>query len=78
MLECNGSAGIGSNFAMYDATDTESDKNDYVGEPKPSKIVDKLIEFIQVTNNRRHSFPTESGYVERIEVEGYASLRCKV
>ena len=77
VLECNGSAGIGSNFAMYDATDTESDKNDYVGEAKPSKIVDKLIEFIQVTNNRRHSFPTESGYVERIEVEGYGPLRAK-
>ena len=78
MLECNGSAGIGSNFAMYDATDTESDKNDYVGEAKPSKIVDKLIEFIQVTNNRRHSFPTESGYVERIEVEGYGPTKSKV
>ena len=77
ILECNGSAGIGSNFALYDATDTESDNNAYIGEAKPSKIVDKLLDFVMDSNNRRNSFSTESGYVERIEVEGYGPLRAK-
>ena len=77
VLECNGSAGIGSNFALYDATDTESDNNAYIGDANPSKIVEKLLEFIMIPNNRRHSFPTESGYVERIEIDGYGPLRAK-
>jgi len=77
ILECNGSAGIGSNFAMYDITVEESDENDYKGVAKPKEIVDKMIEYISTVKNRRHTFPTEAGYVERIEIEGYGPVRAK-
>jgi len=77
VLECNGSAGIASNFGMYDITDTESSNNPYLGNTTPTKILDKLIDFISINNNRRHSFPTESGYVERVEIEGLGPLRGK-
>lgn len=77
VLECNGSAGIGSNFSLYDVTRKESDDNDYVGDTTPEKIVDKMIEYISITDHLRHSFPTESGYVERIEIDGYGPIRAK-
>ena len=77
ILECNGSAGIGSNFAMYDITMEESDENDYKGKANPIEIVKKMIEYISSAQNRRHSFPTEAGYVERIDIEGYGPIRAK-
>ena len=77
ILECNGSAGIGSNFGMYDITMEESDENDYKGKAKPTEIVDKMIEYVSIAQNRRHSFPTEAGYVERIEIDGYGPIRAK-
>jgi RimK family alpha-L-glutamate ligase len=77
ILECNGSAGIGSNFGMYDITMEESDENDYKGKAKPVEIVKKMIEYISSAQNRRHSFPTEAGYVERIEIDGYGPIRAK-
>jgi RimK family alpha-L-glutamate ligase len=77
ILECNGSAGIGSNFGMYDITMEESDENDYKGKANPIEIVKKMIEYISSAQNRRHSFPTEAGYVERIEIDGYGPIRAK-
>ena len=77
VLECNGSAGIGSNFGMYDITMEESNENDYVGKSTPKEIVKKMIEYVMAKQNRRHTFPTESGYVERIEIEGYGPIRAK-
>ena len=77
ILECNGSAGIGSNFGMYDITMEESDENDYKGKAKPVEIVKKMIEYISSAQNRRHSFPTEAGYVERIDIDGYGPIRAK-
>ena len=77
ILECNGSPGIGSNFGMYDITMEESDENDYKGDAKPIDIVQKMLQYISTSNNRRHSFPTEAGYVERIEIEGYGPIRAK-
>lgn len=77
ILECNGSAGIGSNFGMYDITMEESDANDYKGKAKPVEIVEKMLEYLTSAKNRRHSFPTEAGYVERIEIDGYGPIRAK-
>ena len=77
ILECNGSAGIGSNFGMYDITIEESDENYYRGSAKPAEIVEKMLEYLTSAKNRRHSFPTEAGYVERIEIEGYGPIRAK-
>jgi len=77
ILECNGSAGIGSNFGMYDITMEESDENDYKGKASPKQIIDKMLEYISSAQNRRHSFPTEAGYVERIEIDGYGPIRAK-
>ena len=77
ILECNGSAGIGSNFGMYDITMEESDENDYKGKATPQEIVEKMIEYVAIGNNRRHSFATEAGYVERIEIQGYGDIRAK-
>lgn len=77
VLECNGSAGIGSNFGLYDVTLRETDQNDYIGNGTPQKIADKIIEYISNTDHLRHAFPTESGYVERIEIEGIGPIRAK-
>jgi len=77
ILECNGSAGVGSNFGMYDITMEESDDNDYKGKAKPIEIIKKMIEYISSAQNRRHSFPTEAGYVERIDIDGYGPIRAK-
>jgi len=77
ILECNGSAGMGSDFGIYDITMEESDENDYKGKATPKQIIDKMIEYISIANNRRHSFPTESGYVEQIDIEGYGPVRAK-
>ena len=77
ILECNGRAGVGSNFGMYDITMEESDDNDYKGKAKPIEIIKKMIEYISSAQNRRHSFPTEAGYVERIDIDGYGPIRAK-
>jgi RimK family alpha-L-glutamate ligase len=77
ILECNGSAGVGSDFGIYDITMDESDENDYKGQAKPKQIIDKMMEYISIANNRRHSFPTEAGYVEQIDIEGYGPVRAK-
>ena len=77
ILECNGSAGVGSNFGLYDITMGESDENDYKGKANPVEVIDKMIEYIAIKNNRRHSFPTEAGYVERIDIVGYGPIRVK-
>lgn len=77
ILECNGSAGIGSNFGLYDITLEESDENDYIGKSTPKQIVDKMVEYVSLSNNRRHAFSTESGYIEKFDIEGYGPIRAK-
>jgi RimK family alpha-L-glutamate ligase len=77
ILECNGSPGIGSNFAMYDIKNAETDNNDFLGKAEPINIVEQMVDYVSKSNHRRHAFPTESGYVERIEIEGYGPIRAK-
>ena len=78
ILECNGSAGIGNNYGLYDIDNKqETDKNDYIGKVTPKDIIGKMIDHVSYSNNRRHSFAVESGYVEKVEIDGYGSVRAK-
>jgi RimK family alpha-L-glutamate ligase len=74
VLECNGSAGIGSEFALYDTSERDET---YIGKTTPQKVVENLFDYITQDNHRKHSFTKESGYHERIDIDGYGPVRAK-
>ena len=73
VLECNGSPGIGSNFALYN---TFRDRS-YVGEAKPENVVKELFDYLTQDVHRKHSFTKEAGFHERIAIDGYGPVRAK-
>ena len=74
ILECNGSAGLGSDFGLYN---TFRDDESYVGEAKPKKIMKELFDYISQDVHRKHSFNKESGFHERVVIDGYGPIRAK-
>ena len=74
ILECNGSAGLGSDFGLYN---TFRDDESYVGEAKPKKIMKELFDYITQDVHRKHSFNKESGFHERVVIDGYGPIRAK-
>ena len=74
VLECNGSAGLGSEFGLYN---TFRDDESYVGEAKPKKIMKELFDYISQDVHRKHSFNKEAGFHERVVIDGYGPIRAK-
>ena len=71
VLECNGSPGLGSEFQNYDITQVPQKPT------KKSNIIDFVIEYLQNPIHRLPSYDQESGYHERLEIEGYGPIRAK-
>ena len=71
VLECNGSPGLGSEFQNYDITQVPQKPT------KKSNIIDFVIEYLQNPLHRLPYYDQESGYHERVEIEGYGPIRAK-
>jgi len=72
ILECNGSPGFGSNYMGYNIkTGKPTEKMNNKG------IMKNIIQYIQKPNRRKPSFQIESGYLERIEIDGIGPIRAK-
>jgi len=74
VLECNGSPGIGSKFGVYN---TDLEDRSFMGSTSTENVVKKLFDYITQDAHRRHSFTKESGFQERIVIDGYGPVRAK-
>ena len=74
VLECNGSPGIGSEFALYNTAKRE---DTYIGKTTPENVVKELFDYIAQDIHRKHSFNREAGFQERIVIDGYGPVRAK-
>ena len=74
VLECNGSAGLGSDFGLYN---TSRDDQSYVGKTKGETVVKELFDYISQDVHRKYSFNKEAGFHERISIDGYGPVRAK-
>jgi RimK family alpha-L-glutamate ligase len=74
VLECNGSPGLGSEFGLYN---TAFHSKEYIGETKPASVMKELFDYITQDIHRKHSFTKESGFQERISIDGYGPVRAK-
>jgi len=74
VLECNGSAGLGSDFGLYN---TSRDDESYVGKTKGETVVKELFDYISQDVHRKYSFNKEAGFHERISIDGYGPVRAK-
>jgi len=75
VLECNGSAGLGSDFGLYN---TSRDDESYVGKTKGETVVKELFDYISQDVHRKYSFNKEAGFHERISIDGYGPVRAKI
>ena len=75
VLECNGSPGIGSEFALYN---TAKRKNTYVGKTTSEVVLKELFDYLTQDVHRKHSFTKEAGFHERISIDGYGPVRAKL
>ena len=74
VLECNGSPGIGSEFALYNTAKRE---DTYVGKTTPENVVKELFDYLSQDVHRKYSFTREAGFHERIFIDGYGPVRAK-
>jgi len=74
VLECNGSPGIGSEFALYNTSKRE---DTYIGKTTPENVVKELFDYLSQDVHRKHSFTREAGFHERIVIDGYGPVRAK-
>ena len=74
VLECNGSPGIGSEFALYNTAKRE---DTYVGKTTPENVVKELFDYLSQDVHRKYSFTKEAGFHERISIDGYGPVRAK-
>ena len=74
VLECNGSPGIGSNFALYN---TKLRDRSHIGKTTPDSVVKGLFNYLTQDVHRKHSFTKEAGFHERIVIDGYGPVRAK-
>ena len=75
VLECNGSPGIGSEFALYN---TKLKDRTYVGKTTPDSVVKELFDYLAQDIHRKYSFTKEAGFHERIHIDGYGPVRAKL
>ena len=75
VLECNGSPGIGSEFALYNTAKRE---NTYVGKTTAEVVLKELFDYLTQDVHRKHSFTKEAGFHERISIDGYGPVRAKL
>ena len=72
ILECNGSPGFGSDYMAYNIkTGKPIERTNNKG------IMKNIIQYIQKPVRRKPSFQIESGYLERIEIDGIGPIRAK-
>ena len=74
VLECNGSPGVGSNFALYN---TKLRDRSHLGKTTPDNVVKGLFNYLTQDVHRKHSFTKEAGFHERITIDGYGPVRAK-
>jgi len=74
VLECNGSPGIGSEFALYN---TDLRDRSYVGKTTPDNVIKELFNYLTQDVHRKYSFTKEAGFHERIIIDGYGPVRAK-
>ena len=74
VLECNGSPGVGSNFALYN---TKLRDRSHIGKTTPDNVMKGLFNYLTQDVHRKHSFTKEAGFHERIVVDGYGPVRAK-
>ena len=74
VLECNGSPGIGSNFALYN---TKLKDRSHIGKTTTDSVVKGLFNYLTQDVHRKHSFTKEAGFHERITIDGYGPVRAK-
>jgi len=75
VLECNGSPGIGSDFALYNTAKRE---DTYIGKTTTENVVKELFDYIAQDIHRKYSFNREAGFQERISIHGYGPVRAKL
>ena len=75
VLECNGSPGIGSEFALYNTAKRE---DTYIGKTTKENVVKELFDYIAQDIHRKYSFNREAGFQERISIDGYGPVRAKL
>ena len=75
VLECNGSPGIGSEFALYNTAKRE---DTYVGKTTTENVVKELFDYLTQDVHRKYSFTREAGFHERINIDGYGPVRAKL
>ena len=74
VLECNGSPGVGSNFALYN---TKLRDRSHIGKSTPDNVIKGLFNYLTQDVHRKHSFTKEAGFQERITIDGYGPVRAK-
>ena len=74
VLECTGSPGVGSNFALYN---TKLRDRSHLGKTTPDNVVKGLFNYLTQDVHRKHSFTKEAGFQERITIDGYGPVRAK-
>ena len=75
VLECNGSPGVGSEFALYNTAKRE---DTYIGKTTTDNVIKELFDYLTQDVHRKHSFTKESGFHERISIDGYGPVRAKL
>lgn len=65
VLEINGSPGIRSHFNGYDLEDGKS-----LGKINDEQVLENIVEYFTHELHRKPLFRTESGYIERVTIEG--------
>ena len=75
VLECNGSPGVGSEFALYNTAKRE---DTYIGKTTTDNVIKELFDYLTQDVHRKYSFTREAGFHERISIDGYGPVRAKL
>ena len=75
VLECNGSPGVGSDFALYNTAKRE---DTYIGKTTTDNVIKELFDYLTQDVHRKYSFTREAGFHERINIDGYGPVRAKL
>ena len=75
VLECNGSPGVGSEFALYNTAKRE---DTYIGKTTTDNVIKELFDYLTQDVHRKYSFTREAGFHERVNIEGYGPVRAKL
>ena len=75
VLECNGSPGVGSEFALYNTAKRE---DTYIGKTTTDNVIKELFDYLTQDVHRKYSFTREAGFHERVNIDGYGPVRAKL